>query len=511
MQELSSDNKRIAKNTMYLYVRMLVMAAVGLFTSRIVLDALGAEDYGIYNVVGGVIVLFSFLNSALISSTQRFINFFLGKKDMNMVNAVFSLSMSTYIVLSLVIILLGETIGLWFLNTYLNIPEDRMWAARIAYHFTIIQFVVNMLCVPYNATILAYERMDFYAYMSLVDVVAKLLVVYLLYISPFDRLLVYSLLYTIIPVVIIFIYKIYCNRHFSSTKYRRLWDAKLFKEMFSFSGWFTLNGFSNVLSIQGLNIILNMFHGVTLNAASAVASQVSSKIYAFVNNFQVAFQPQIYKNYAAGETEKYNTLIFRASKFSCFLFLILMIPITFTLDKILSIWLVEVPKYTSEFCRLILINQAIDSINLPLFVAVDATGKIKNHRIVLSLLKMMNLPIAYFVLFVGMAPYSIWFVRIGVTFLTGLYTYFYIKYTQNFPIVSFLKKVIIPITLVVVLSTPIPSILNHCITAFWWNLGSVGISSLVITIIAVIFVGMNGKERKIILSAVGRRIPFLKH
>lgn len=510
MEELSKDNKRIAKNTMYLYIRMLVTAVVGLLTSRIVLDALGATDYGINNIVGGVIVLFSFLNSALVSSTQRFLNFFLGKKDLNMVNTVFSLSMTTYIVLSVVILILGETIGLWFLNTYLNIPAERMWAARIVYQFTIVQFIVHMLCVPFNATILAYERMGFFACISLIDAIAKLLVVYLLYITTFDRLIVYSLLYTIIPIIIFYLYKIFCNKSFTTTKYRRIWDGKLFKEMFSFSGWFTINGLSNVLSIQGLNIILNIFHGVTLNAAAGVASQVSSRIYAFASNFQAAFLPQIYKNYAANEKEKYNLLILRASKFSCFLFLILMIPITFTLDKILSLWLVEVPKYTCEFCQLILINQAIDSVNLPLFVAVDATGNIKNHRIVLSLLKMLNLPLAYMVLFIGMVPYSIWYVRIGITFLTGLYTFFYIKYTQNFPIHSFLKQVIFPIIIVVLLSIPIPMILNNFIEAFWFNLITVGIASFVVTVFMVVCVGMKARERTVIFSMIENKIPFFR-
>ena len=241
----SANNKRIAKNTLFLYVRMFVMMLTALFTSRIVLDVLGAADYGLNNVIGGVVVLFSFLNSALLSATQRFLNFHLGRKDFKQTNVVFCMSVNTYLLLSLLVIVLGETVGLWFVNTQLNIPPERMYAAQWVYQFTLIQFIISLLRVPYNASIIAYERMNFYAYLSLIEVVVKLLVVYLLYITTFDKLIFYSFLYTIVPFVITYIYKVYCNKHFEITRYRVFWDKNAFKDMFSFSSWSLFGSLAN--------------------------------------------------------------------------------------------------------------------------------------------------------------------------------------------------------------------------------------------------------------------------
>ena len=507
----SENNKRIAKNTVYLYIRMFVMMAVGLFTSRIVLDALGAADYGINNVVGGVIVLFSFLNSALTSATQRFLNFFMGKRDKEKVSAVFSMSMTMYVVLSVIIVVLGETLGLWFLNTYLNIPEDRMWAAQWVYQFTIIQFVVNMLRIPYNASIIAYERMNFFAYISLVDVVAKLLVVYLLYVTPFDRLITYSLFYTLIPIIVSIIYKIYCNRSFSTTRYfPRTWEPGLFREILGYSGWQFLNGASNVLSSQGLNIILNMFHGVTLNAAAGVASQVSAHVNGFVANFQVAFQPQIVKTYAANKTEDFNSLVYRSSKFSYFLILVLMIPLMFSLDKILSIWLVDVPPYTLEFCQLILIYQAIDAVKEPFGYGVNATGKIRTVKLIASTTKFMNLPLAYMVLFMGMAPWSIWFVRIVINIVDLIFIVIYVKYSLKIKIKSSIRNVFVPVITVTLLSLPVPFLLRTYVPGFWANLLLVVFVSFGVTAALIMSVGLTSIERTAIIGILSKKIPFLK-
>ena len=345
MQNQTSDNnKRIAKNTLFLYLRMFVMMLTALFTSRIVLDVLGAADYGLNNIISGVVVLFSFLNSALLSATQRFLNFHLGRQDYKQTNVVFCMSMNTYILLSIVVVVLGETIGLWFVNTQLNIPSERMYAAQWVYQFTLIQFVINLLRVPYNASIIAYEKMNFYAYISLVEVIAKLLVVYLLYITTFDKLIFYSFLYTIVPLIVTFIYKLYCNRNFDTTKYMRIWNKVAFKEMFSFSGWSLFGSLANLAAQQGLNILINIFYGVTVNAAAGIANQVSTNVYGFISNFQTAFQPQIVKTYAAKEIERFHKLIFQTSKFSYFLVLVLVLPILFTIDGILDIWLKEVDR-----------------------------------------------------------------------------------------------------------------------------------------------------------------------
>ena len=508
--QTSDNNKRIAKNTLFLYLRMFVMMLTALFTSRIVLDVLGAADYGLNNIIGGVVVLFSFLNSALLSATQRFLNFHLGRQDYKQTNVVFCMSMNTYLLLSIVVVVLGETIGLWFVNTHLNIPSERMYAAQWVYQFTLIQFVINLLRVPYNASIIAYEKMNLYAYVSLVEVIAKLLVVYLLYITTFDKLIFYSFLYTIVPLIVAFIYKIYCNRNFDTTKYKRIWDRIAFKEMFSFSGWSLFGSLANLAAQQGLNILINIFYGVTVNAAAGIANQVSTNVYGFISNFQTAFQPQIVKTYAAKEVERFHKLIFKTSKFSYFMVLVLVLPILFTIDGILDIWLKEVPRYTAIFCRLILVFLSIEAITAPLWMSVQATGKIRNYQILVASLIFLNFPLAYIVLKLGMPVYSVWVIRIIVNIVVMIARCIYMKKNLNFPLLSYLKAVIAPILSVTFVAIPIPLILNYMIHGFWQNMIIVGIATFALTILDVYFVGMNTHEKLLARNMILKKIPFLK-
>ncbi|MGO5016647.1 lipopolysaccharide biosynthesis protein [Segatella copri] len=508
--QTSDNNKRIAKNTLFLYLRMFVMMLTALFTSRIVLDVLGAADYGLNNIIGGVVVLFSFLNSALLSATQRFLNFHLGRQDYKQTNVVFCMSMNTYLLLSIVVVVLGETIGLWFVNTHLNIPSERMYAAQWVYQFTLIQFVINLLRVPYNASIIAYEKMNLYAYVSLVEVIAKLLVVYLLYITTFDKLIFYSFLYTIVPLIVAFIYKIYCNRNFDTTKYKRIWDRIAFKEMFSFSGWSLFGSLANLAAQQGLNILINIFYGVTVNAAAGIANQVSTNVYGFISNFQTAFQPQIVKTYAAKEVERFHKLIFQTSKFSYFMVLVLVLPILFTIDGILDIWLKEVPRYTAIFCRLILVFLSIEAITAPLWMSVQATGKIRNYQILVASLIFLNFPLAYIVLKLGMPVYSVWVIRIIVNIVVMIARCIYMKKNLNFPLLSYLKAVIAPILSVTFVAIPIPLILNYMIHGFWQNMIIVGIATFALTILDVYFVGMNTHEKLLARNMILKKIPFFK-
>lgn len=508
--QTSDNNKRIAKNTLYLYLRMFVMMLTALFTSRIVLDVLGAADYGLNNIIGGVVVLFSFLNSALLSATQRFLNFHLGRQDYKQTNVVFCMSMNTYLLLSIVVVVLGETVGLWFVNTQLNIPSERMYAAQWVYQFTLIQFVINLLRVPYNASIIAYEKMNFYAYVSLVEVIAKLLVVYLLYITTFDKLIFYSFLYTIVPLIVAYIYKIYCNRNFETTKYKRNWDKVAFKEMFSFSGWSLFGSLANLAAQQGLNILINIFYGVTVNAAAGIANQISTNVYGFISNFQTAFQPQIVKTYAAKEIDYFHRLVFQTSKFSYFMVLVLVLPILFTIDGILDIWLKEVPKYTAIFCRLILVFLSIEAITAPLWMSVQATGKIRNYQILVASLIFLNFPVAYIVLKLGMPVYSVWVIRIIVNIVVMIARCIYMKKKLNFPLLSYLKAVIAPILSVTFVAIPIPLILNYMIHGFWQNMIIVGFATFALTILDVYFVGMNTHEKLLVRNMILKKIPFLK-
>ena len=508
--QTSDNNKRIAKNTLFLYLRMFVIMLTALFTSRIVLDVLGAADYGLNNVIGGVVVLFSFLNAALLSATQRYINFYLGKQDYKQTNIVFCMSMNTYLLLSILVVILGETIGMWFVNTQLNIPQDRVYAAQWVYQFTLLQFVINLLRVPYNASIIAYERMNFYAYISLIEVIIKLLVVYLLYITSYDKLIFYSFLYTIIPLSITVIYKWYCNRNFETTKYRVIWDKVAFKEMFCFSGWSLFGSLANLAAHQGLNILINIFYGVTVNAAAGIANQISTNVYQFISNFQTAFQPQIIKTYAAKELEHFNKLIFQTSKFSYFMVLVLVLPILFTIDGILDIWLKAVPEYTAIFCRLILVYFSIEAITAPLWMSVQATGKIRNYQILMASLIFLNFPIAYIVLKLGLPVYSIWIVRIMVNLVVMIARCIYMKKKLNFPLLPYIKAVIMPIVSVTLVALPIPILLYYTIHGFWQNMIIVGIITFALTVIDVYFVGMNTHEKLIARNMILKKIPFLK-
>ena len=508
--QTSDNNKRIAKNTLFLYLRMFVIMLTALFTSRIVLDVLGAADYGLNNVIGGVVVLFSFLNAALLSATQRYINFYLGKQDYKQTNIVFCMSMNTYLLLSILVVILGETIGMWFVNTQLNIPQDRVYAAQWVYQFTLLQFVINLLRVPYNASIIAYERMNFYAYISLIEVIIKLLVVYLLYITSYDKLIFYSFLYTIIPLSITVIYKWYCNRNFETTKYRVIWDKVAFKEMFCFSGWSLFGSLANLAAHQGLNILINIFYGVTVNAAAGIANQISTNVYQFISNFQTAFQPQIIKTYAAKELEHFNKLIFQTSKFSYFMVLVLVLPIFFTIDGILDIWLKAVPEYTAIFCRLILVYFSIEAITAPLWMSVQATGKIRNYQILMASLIFLNFPIAYIVLKLGLPVYSIWIVRILVNLVVMIARCIYMKKKLNFPLLPYIKAVIMPIVSVTLVALPIPILLYYTIHGFWQNMIIVGIITFTLTVVDVYFVGMNTHEKLIARNMILKKIPFLK-
>lgn len=498
MTDTTQNNKRIAKNTMMLYIRMFIMLAVGLYTSRVVLHVLGASDYGIYNIIGGIVVLFSFFNNALKIPTQRFLNFNLGKKDIDSVHRVFCMSMNAYFILSFIFFVLAETIGLWFVITQLNIPTNRSNAALWAYQFSVITFIVNLLRIPYNATIIAYERMDFYAYVSLIEVILKLAVVYLLYITPYDKLIIYALLYTIIPIMMNITYKIYCNKKFAITRYKPIWDSKIFRSLFGFSGWSLFGSIANMSAQQGINILVNIFYGVTVNAAVGIANQVTTNVYQFISNFQTAFQPQIVKTYAANEKENFYGLIFRSAKFSYYMMFLLALPIILTTQDILEIWLVEVPEYTAIFCQLILGFLIIECVAAPLWMAVQATGNIKRYQILMAICIFMNFPLTYIVFKIGMPVYYAWIIRIFVNLITISVRCMYMKKYLDFPIYIFFEKVIRPIFIVSIISIPIPFLISTTIASGIKNIITVTIGSILISLFFIYILGLNVNEKKFI-------------
>lgn len=502
----SENNKRIAKNTLLLYMRMFVMMFTALFTSRIVLQVLGETDYGIYNIIGGVVVLFSFLNSALLQATQRFLNFNLGKKDEETTHKVFCMSLNSYFILSVIFLILGETIGLWFVDTQLNIPENRMHAAHWVYQFSLLTFVINLIRVPYNATIIAYERMDFYAYLSLGEVVLKLIVVYLLYITTFDKLVFYSFLYTLVPLFITLLYKLYCNRHFPISHYKRFWDKNMFNQLFSFSGWSLLGNLANLAASQGLNILINIFYGVTVNTALGIANQISSNVFHFISNFQVAFNPQIVKSYAANETERLNSLIFSSSKLSFFLLFIIAFPLILNMDFVLNLWLVDVPQYTAIFSKLILCFFLIEALSAPLWMFVQATGRIRNYQILIGILIFLNFPLAYLVLKYEFPVYYVWIARIIVNVIVFSARCIYMKNNYEFPLNQYCIKVLFPIATVTIITIPCSILVWNIIDGYWPQFLLSCLFTVMFTLTVIYIGGLTHNEKKFVAELVRKKI-----
>lgn len=361
MSVKSENNKRIAKNTFLLYFRMLFTMGVSLYTSRVVLNTLGVEDFGIYNVVGGVVVMFSFLNSSLATATQRFLNYEMGQGNALKLEKVFSIALTGHYLIALSVILLAETIGLWFVSTQLEIPAERMHAALWVYQFSILTLAVSIISVPYNAVIIAHERMKVFAYVSIAEVSLKLTVVFLLVYLSFDKLVLYAFLLLVVAVIVRMIYATYCKRNFTECKYRFIFEKDLFAQMFCFSGWMFTGTLSNLFSSQGVNILINMFFGPIQNAARGIAYQIQGTVNAFVTNFMVAVQPQIVKSYSQGNYSYMYKLVFMASRYSFYLLFLLSLPVLLQTQYLLQLWLKNVPDYSVLFTQLVVIDLLINS------------------------------------------------------------------------------------------------------------------------------------------------------
>jgi len=457
----SEDNKRIAKNTGMLYIRMLFVMAVSLYTSRIVLNALGIVDFGIYNVVGGIVAMFAFLNQTLGSATQRFITYQLGKNDNEELKKVFSTSLLIHAGIAIVILILAETIGLWFLNNKLNIPSDRMYAANWVFQFSILASIVSIIQVPYNATIIAHERMNVYAYVSIIEVLLKLLLVYLLLISNYDKLIVYSILIFVVNALIFMIYRIYSKRQYSECTFKLYHDKQLYKSMLNFAGWNTFGTMAATGANQGINILLNLFFGPAVNAARAISYQVSSAINSFNNNFQTAVTPQITKLYADNKITELHTLLFQNAKFSFLLLYFISLPVLFELNTLLFWWLKVVPENTLLFCRIILVHGLIYSMTRPFIMAIHATGKMKVLNLTAGMSLLMVLPISYLLLKIGFPPFVPFVVYIVGTTVEFSFELIILKKYINLSYNDFYRKTIAPIIMVIITSIILPALVYH--------------------------------------------------
>jgi len=499
----SENNKRIAKNTLFLYFRSILTLGVGLYTSREVLAQLGVEDFGIYNVVGGVIVLFSFIQNAMNSATSRFFTFDLGKGDFEQLKKTFSLSVIIHGCTALIIFVLGETVGLWFLNTQLVIPESRMEAANFVYQFTIFSACIGILQTPYMVAINAHERMKIYAYAGIADAVFKLGVALALGFAAVDKLKFYSVLLFGVYFVMCGFYRYYCHRNFVETHFKWFWDKKMFLERMGFGGYEVLGGISMVLSVQGGAFLLNRFYGVLLNAANGVSVQVMNAAQQFASNFFAAISPQITKALAAGEIERFYNLIIKASKFCFLLCFMLMAPLALQMDFILSIWLTIVPNYAKVFCQLVLVNISLLFTFVSVWHGIISTGKNKTFRKIDSLMLMLVLPLAYFCLHFSPLGYicSLFFVNI---FRTVYFTFTLYKLT-GFPIRRFFSQSLVKCFVIVVISIPLPLYIALKIND-WQGFLVCLATFFAIFVPVALFIGLSENERHNLFSFVKSKI-----
>lgn len=501
----SNSNARIAKNTILLYIRMLISLVISLYTSRAILQILGEDDFGIYNVVGGVVVLFSFLTNAMTNSTQRFLNYNLGLKDEKKIANVFNTSMLAHFTIFGVVLVLAETIGLWFVMTQLNIPAERYTASLWVYQASIIATLLNIIVIPYRASIIATEQMGIFAYISILEVILKLVIVLILPYFVVDSLILYSFLLSGISLIVFVIYRLICRQKITFTHFNFIWDKAQYKEQMTFSGWYLFGGLATVGAKQGTNILINIFYNVALNAAVGIANQVRNAVYGFVTSFQTAFNPQIVKLYASGEHGKLLSLIYRSSKFSYYLLFIISLPIVVFCKDILSIWLVDVPNYAVEFTQLVVITSFSEALSAPLWTAIGATGNVRKYQIFISLIILLDIPLVYLIFKLGFSPIWAFIINLTISMLAYIYRLFYIRKYVNYSVLVYLKSVILPCTFVTILSFPIALILRRvCVTPLMTMV--LVFVTILLTCGIIYLVGLNKEERDFIANKLINKI-----
>lgn len=502
MQSTQQNNKRIAKNTLLLYVRMFFMMAVSLYTSRVVLNALGVEDFGIYNVVGGVVAMFSMLSGSLSAAISRFITYELGKGNQEKLTSIFSSAVTIQLGLGLVILLVAEAVGVWFLNVKMNIPEERIVAANWVFQLSILTFIINLVSIPYNAAIIAHEKMSAFAYISIVLAVGKLIIAYLVIVSPIDTLIFYASLMCALAIIVRFIYGSYCKCHFLECTYHFIWDKNLLKQMFGFAGWNFIGASSAVLRDQGGNIVINLFCGPTVNAARGIASQVNNAINGFVINFMMALNPQITKSYASGDRDYMMRLIYQGARLSFYMLLLLSLPVLINTHYILVLWLKIVPEHAVNFVQLILIFAMCESISQPLITAMLATGKIRNYQLIVGGLQILNLPVSYVLLRLGCFPETVMIVAIVLSLACLLARLILLRKMIGLSARKYIKKVCLNILIVTVISAILPALVSWYADETFLNFLLICLLALTCTLFSVFFVGCNKDERSFVFSKI---------
>lgn len=505
----SEDNKRIAKNTLFLYFRMLLTIVVNFYTVRVVWRVLGVDDYGIYNVVGGIVAMFAFLKTAMVASSQRFTSFELGRGDLDKLNRVFCISLKVHFLLAITVFLLTETIGIWFLNEKLNIPYDRMVAANWVYQCSIISLLVSIVSVPYDSCIVAHEHMKVYGYFGIIEVSLRLLMAFLLMAIGGDKLIIYSILMLGVALLMRLLSQFYCRKHFEECSYRNMSDKKLLRDMFSFSGWSFIGNFGFSVRSQGLNIIINMFFNVAVNAAKGIAEQIGAVVYGFAYNFQMALNPQITKKYASGDKSGMTELIFSGCKYSAILMMFIVVPLFFSADLFLHLWLGDVARYTVGFLQLILVTCLIDSMVGPITTGIQATGNIKKFQIIISIIMISNLPLAWLWLKIYSNPYVSSFIAIITSAIALAVRLRLLHQLVEFSYLVFIRHTlarIVPILVVV----SVPSwIIYSKMPRTLCGLICYCIITTVIILICSYIIGLSAVEKKHVLQIIKNSLKFL--
>lgn len=502
MAEKIVNNRLIAKNTILLYVRMIFVMAVSLYTSRVVLSALGVVDFGIYNVVGGVVSMMSFLGNSMSIAAQRFFSFEIGKGDVSKVNRIFCVCLISHFFLSLVVVLFLEIIGVWFLHAKMNIPADRLVAAHWVLQLSIITTFFSIIQIPYNAMILSKERMGIYAYISILEVVLRLVIIYFLVVCAFDKLKFYAFLQFLVTLIILFLNWLYCVHYFKEVSFSLIWDKKLFKSVTSFAGWSMFGEISWVASGQGVDILLNIFCGPIVNAANAISGQVGRAVSKFVSSFQTAMNPQIIKTYAASQFDETKKLVYRGSKISYFLLLMISLPLMLEMNIVLELWLKEYPPYTVMFTRLGLLCSLVAMISNYLAQVVRANGNVRQYQLTVSFVIFLTFPIAYFVLVAGFSPNYIFAASIVLQILMIYVRLFLVRNMITITVREFSKNVMLQIVLVSLFSSIAPLLVYHTMDPGILRLLSVIMVSVISVMFISFMIGLKKDERYAIKSMV---------
>lgn len=510
-KNLISGNKQIAKNAAALYFRMFVTMIIGLYTSRVILNALGVTDYGIYGVVGGFVSMFTLISGSIAASVSRFLTFELGKENKESLKQTFATSLLVMWGLSIVLILITETVGLWYLHNKMVIPAERMKAAFWCFQFSLFTMILTLINQPYTATIIAHERMDVYAYIAILDSTLKLAICIAVLYSPIDKLILYAFLLFMASVINQMIYMFFCRHKFEESKFSFTFDKKIFRSMFSFAGWNFIGSSAAILTSQGSNLMLNYIGGPVINASYSIANSASGMVTTFVNNFTQAFNPQITKRYAADEYQSLVQLLIYGSKYSYYLMFIVALPIMLNAEFLLKLWLGFVPIEAVAFIRLMILANLFDAMSRPIVTAKNANGNIRNYQIIVGGVLLMTLPLAYLGLKFKMGMWCVT-AAAAITSFVSVFVRLYMMH-GDFPYWSsglFIKKVVFNVLAVSVISGIIPIFVYKLMSLGWINLIITTLISLASCVISILYIGCSKGERTQIYAAVGKTCRKLR-